>query len=31
VDVVDRTRRVIAAAERRLILDAARHNGKVRP
>ena len=30
VDVVDRTRRLVAAAEARLILDAARNNGKVR-
>jgi pyruvate, water dikinase len=30
VDVVDRTRRLVAAAETRLILDAARNNGKVR-
>jgi pyruvate,water dikinase len=31
IDVVDRTRRLIAAAEARLLLDAARHNGKARP
>jgi hypothetical protein len=31
MDVVDRTRRLIAAAETRLLLDAARNNGKVTP
>jgi pyruvate, water dikinase len=31
MDVVDRTRRLIAAAETRLILDAARNNRKVTP
>ena len=31
MDVVERTRRLIAAAETRLILDAARNNGKVTP
>jgi pyruvate, water dikinase len=31
MDVVDRTRRLIVAAETRLILDAARNNGKVTP
>ncbi len=31
IDVVERTRRLIAAAETRLLLEAARHNGKARP
>jgi phosphoenolpyruvate synthase/pyruvate phosphate dikinase len=30
VDVVDRTRRLIAAAEQRVLLDAARESGSIR-